>query len=601
MKILLVSGAAPFSTRDVWEGYLNGLSAHGITVQPYPVFSALSYVSANTICNDIIGKALDIRNDFDATIFVDGLFFRNGREWVPLTLTSHGMATVLIPTDDPYEAIPDYVYTLRFTNERTLAQFESPYLPTATELGEQPGSAVEQDLDLIFVGTIFEDRWPIIRDVARFCEVNEIRFEVHGPFVVNHSEIANLNYVKVFPGTVASDVRRSLYRRSKVVLNLFRESDTAESVNPRVYEVAAMATSALLSENRGELKDLFGSSVYAFETFRDLSAQLGRILGNPDERLIRIAAAKDIARSTHTYRHRARQVIDSLENIAATVVLPDEPFPLQQNVAWIFGAGRTGSTWLLELLQLLPGIRVWNEPRFGWGFVSLDQHPEELEREDAFFRRKSQEVWSAQFREMFLVMAASRWPSAPNSDVLVVKEVNAPELAPFVSAVFPTSKYILLLRDPFDILDSQIDMQHPDSWNANFWQPDQLHWSDRKRVEFLANHIERSIRLSLLGFEKCSDRNRLKMSYEGLLEDTAEVLSDCAKFLGLQISASESQASAESNAFAEFKGRKGRSFFRRFGKSGIWRSSLNFTPEVRRVAERVLGPVRRQLGYKNGG
>ena len=39
----------------------------------------LSLLSEEAACSDIIGKALDIRNAFDAVVFIDGLFFRNAR------------------------------------------------------------------------------------------------------------------------------------------------------------------------------------------------------------------------------------------------------------------------------------------------------------------------------------------------------------------------------------------------------------------------------------------------------------------------------------------------------------------------------------------
>ena len=78
-SVLLVSGSANFSTRDVWEGYRLALDAAGVRVIPYPTFSFLQVLSGDAVCNDIIGTALDVENRIDCVIFVDGIHFRGKR------------------------------------------------------------------------------------------------------------------------------------------------------------------------------------------------------------------------------------------------------------------------------------------------------------------------------------------------------------------------------------------------------------------------------------------------------------------------------------------------------------------------------------------
>ena len=36
-----------------------------------------------------------------------------------------------------------------------------------------------------------------------------------------------------------------------------------------------------------------------------------------------------------------------------------------ENIVWIFGAARTGSTWLSRMMGELPGHAVWKEPLVG--------------------------------------------------------------------------------------------------------------------------------------------------------------------------------------------------------------------------------------------
>src|SRR3712207_9483436 len=42
-----------------------------------------------------------------------------------------------------------------------------------------------------------------------------------------------------------------------------------------------------------------------------------------------------------------------------------------ENVVWIFGSGRTGSTWLSLMMRELPNCARWNEPNVGHLFGQL--------------------------------------------------------------------------------------------------------------------------------------------------------------------------------------------------------------------------------------
>ena len=85
----------------------------------------------------------------------------------------------------------------------------------------------------------------------------------------------------------------------------------------------------------------------------------------------------------------------------------------------------------------LDGAIVWDEPRFGWITTALAQYPHEADRPDAFFSKEHIEVWTVGLRRLFLEMVRSRWPTADSSDVLIVKDVNATEFAPFFAGLFP--------------------------------------------------------------------------------------------------------------------------------------------------------------------
>ena len=47
----------------------------------------------------------------------------------------------------------------------------------------------------------------------------------------------NLKHTRLVPGTVTFKERLEVNRRSKTVLNVFREHANAESANPRIYDL----------------------------------------------------------------------------------------------------------------------------------------------------------------------------------------------------------------------------------------------------------------------------------------------------------------------------------------------------------------------------
>jgi hypothetical protein len=42
-----------------------------------------------------------------------------------------------------------------------------------------------------------------------------------------------------------------------------------------------------------------------------------------------------------------------------------------ENIVWIFGSGRTGSTWLSFMMESLPNFVRWNEPLVGCTYSAI--------------------------------------------------------------------------------------------------------------------------------------------------------------------------------------------------------------------------------------
>jgi hypothetical protein len=165
---------------------------------------------------------------------------------------------------------------------------------------------------------------------------------------------------------------------------------------------------------------------------------------------------------------------------------------------------------------------------------------------------------------------------------------------PWLRALFPLSRVILLVRDPFDVLDSYLDLQKPGSWNQSFGDPATA--GNPVRVRNTAEHIRDTLATALQTFDQFPAEQRLQLSYEELLRNPLPGLLACGRLMSVEMTPELAQTAAAKHAFEKYE-QTGPLQFRRQGKAGTWQSSANFTPEVTAIAEEILGPLRRRLGY----
>ena len=590
-NVLLVAGAASFSTRDVWDGYHKGLVQAGVNVVAHPTFSMLRMLSPDLIGNDIIGKAADHRNAIDAVLFIDGLYFRHRRQWVPRTLKKMGIPTILLATDDPYEEIENSSsnYTLRFTNEICSSSRQIFYLPTAA--CEPKQASPGREFDVVFIGTIFEERAPLLKAMAHYCADNRLRCLIAGSLTKEVAELRDLDCVTIQKNVIGAEAKWKLYSSAKVVLNVFRDCESpVQSPNPRVFEVTAMGQPALLTgPPRTEVQRIFGDSVYHFDGADSMLSQLKEAIDNDGERQLKVARAKQITTAGHMYVHRAEDLISTCRSIDLEAA---ETFPAEEKTAWIHGCGRSGSTWLSDMLGKIDGMQSWHEPMFGKLFHFLQANSSEHDRRRSIFYSGNANEWLSSMRDSFNRIAASQFPDAADNEALIVKDVNAPEACPYLREVFPHSRFILLLRDPFDVLDSFLDMQRPGGWNEDYSGETNL--ADQARIS--CQNIQRSIKLALLGYENYPSSQRLTVRYEEMLDDPARILMRCAELVGVNLPSKTAETIAKDGGFANYLN-TGRLKHRRFGRAGVWRESENFTDEVRKIADDILGGIRTHLEY----
>ncbi|MGI8651137.1 MAG: sulfotransferase family protein [Rubrobacter sp.] len=138
-----------------------------------------------------------------------------------------------------------------------------------------------------------------------------------------------------------------------------------------------------------------------------------------------------------------------------------------ENFVWIFGTGRSGSSWISRMLRDLRGYTLWNEPLVGHMLGHLyHERGSEIHHLDNFLLGGDEALWLPPVREFILAAASAKFPQNVGEPgrYLVVKEPHGSIGADIISRAFPESRMVVLLRDPRDVTASKLDAARPGSW-----------------------------------------------------------------------------------------------------------------------------------------
>jgi spore maturation protein CgeB len=317
LTILQVNPGASYATADVHAGYRDALRRLGHTVREYALDqriddAGLFYKAIyrrkklgkpdpglvlTKACADIIPQAL--YHDVDGVLIISGMYLHPD---ILVLLRRAGIPTALILTESPYDdeqqlRIVPWADTV-FTNERTSvpvlrrANPNTHYLPHAHDParhqpGVQAGDAAVPAHDVVFVGSLFEERIALLGAV----DWSGIDLGLYG----SHTLLPSRHRLRrhIAGGIVDNATAAALYRRARIGLNLYRTSrgfgigvehiQHAESLNPRAVELAACGAFHLSSE-RGEVVESFWAAVPTFDSAQGLERKVRRYLASPDER-----------------------------------------------------------------------------------------------------------------------------------------------------------------------------------------------------------------------------------------------------------------------------------------------------------------------------
>lgn len=193
-----------------------------------------------------------------------------------------------------------------------------------------------------------------------------------------------------------------------------------------------------------------------------------------------------------------------------------------ENIAWIFGASRTGSAWLMRMMAEMPNTSLWGDPKIGalFGAFYKNAHPHDLDSRSFVLGEPAREGWTPLIRDFVLGSVRHRKPRLGADSRLIVNEPNASVGASLIMEAFPGSRMILMVRDPRDVAASFL--------NKSGGAPKQ----SKASIEEKARAYRESIDEARRAYD-AHEGPKTVVRYEDLAARTLETLEDVHDALGI--------------------------------------------------------------------
>jgi len=268
-----------------------------------------------------------------------------------------------------------------------------------------------------------------------------------------------------------------------------------------------------------------------------------------------------------------------------------------ENIIWIFGSGRSGSTWLRSMMEELDLHQAWEEPMVGRLFGEFHEEAKEvdLRRPDFVMANATRKGWVRSIRNFVLDCASYARPRLGANDYLVVKEPNGSMGAPLLMEVLPESRMILLVRDPRDVVSSMLDGARQGGWmyerkESEDWKRKAL--PDNDPDTFVRNRSRKYLQ-HVGNAKKAYDVHRgpkVLVKYEDLRADTLGTMMRLYSALEVPVDEEELACVVEKHSWENIpEEEKGGGRFYRKAIPGGWRADL--TPEQARIVEKTTAPL----------
>lgn len=265
-----------------------------------------------------------------------------------------------------------------------------------------------------------------------------------------------------------------------------------------------------------------------------------------------------------------------------------------ERIVWSFGFGRTGSSWLNQMLREPEEHRAWGEPLVGKLFADLYyDEVGKLNRENYHFilSEPLKEVWLKSIRNFVLDGASARFPEVVERGYLMATDPNGSVGAPLVMGALPESRMILLVRDPRDVVASFLDASRQGSW-LHSWRSKKESLADSRPDTFVKQRA--NLYLQHMGKAKeafdAHPGRKVSIRYEDLRTQTLDTMKRLYSGLDIPVDEEVLARSVEKHSWENIPEKnKGKDKFFRKARPEGWREDL--TPQQARIVEQVTTPL----------
>ena len=270
------------------------------------------------------------------------------------------------------------------------------------------------------------------------------------------------------------------------------------------------------------------------------------------------------------------------------------------NMIWIFGSGRSGSTWLRSMMGEMDDHHVWEEPMVGSLFGEFYDRASEVNLGSADFvmGHSIRKGWVRAIRNFVLDVAEYSHPRLGGRDYLVVKEPNGSVGAPLLLEALPESRMIFLVRDPRDVISSVLDAAREGGWLHSQLKEEakQYRLADRRPDVFVGRRATaylKGVGNTRRAYETHRGPKTL-VRYEDLAEDTLGTMKRIYSELGIPADGEELARSVEKHSWKNIPDQeKGLGKAYRKATPGGWKRDL--TPKQIEMIEERTAPLLREF------